>query len=182
VPPATSFCTCSIIAGTAPWKRVAGCERNAASVLFFLVGLARQRQIFEIGSGQRRGCFPPAFRRQIKIRGTNQVSHAAAFVRFFNAGPDFIQFQVQRFGLVENYPRFRKQAEDAAVGARHRSIELPARKNSRARVAHCLLHDLRRSGNAFPRKPRVDRPEQFFRDRRFRQRQSNASSTGFEDR
>ncbi len=27
------------------------------------VGLARHRQIFEIGSGERRGCFPPAFRR-----------------------------------------------------------------------------------------------------------------------
>ena len=116
----------------------------------FRFSFARHRQIFEIGSGERRGFFPPAFRRQIKIGGTNQVPHAAALVRFFNAGPDFVEFLYQRFGLVENHPRVRKQVENAAVGARHRSVELPARKDSGAGVAHGLLHNLRRSRNAFP--------------------------------
>ncbi len=34
-----------------------------------------------------------------------------------------------------------------------------------------MLYNLRRSRNAFPREPRVDGAEQFFRDRRLRQRQ-----------
>ena len=69
--------------------------------------LARHRQIFEVGSGERRGFFAPAFRREIKIGGTNQVPYPAALVRFFNPGPDFVEFLHQRFGLVENHPRFR---------------------------------------------------------------------------
>ncbi len=136
-----------------------------------LSGFARHGQIFEVGSGERRGFFPPAFRRQIQIGRTNQVPHPAALVRFFNASPDFVEFESQRFGFVENYPRVRKQSENAPVRARHRSIELPARKNASARVAHRLLHNLRRSRNAFSREPRVDGAEQFLRDRRFRQRQ-----------
>ncbi len=120
------------------------------SSLVGFVGLARHRQIFKIGSGERRSFFSPAVRRQIKIGGTNQIPDAAALVRFFNTGPDFVEFLRQRLGLVENHPRFRKQVENAAVGARHRSVELPSRKNSGAGVAHRLLHNFRRSRNAFP--------------------------------
>jgi hypothetical protein len=154
------------MAGTAPWKRVRAAKGRPLRFSPF----AHQGQIFEIRPGQRRGFFPPAFRRQVKIRGTNQVPDSAAFVRFFDAGPHFVQLQPSASGS-SRITRFRKQPENAAVGARHRSIELPPRKNARARVAHRLLHNLRRSRNAFPRKPRVDRTEQLFGDRSFRQRQ-----------
>ena len=137
----------------------------------FRLPLARQSQILEVRPRQRRRLFPPTLRRQVKIRRTNQVPDLAPFVRLFNARPNFVQFQRQRFGLIQNHPRVGKQPENAAVGARHRSVKLPPRKNSRARVAHRLLHRFRRSRNAFPRKPRIDRTQQFFGDGSLRQRQ-----------
>jgi len=95
-------------------------------------GLTRHRQIFEVGSRERRRFFPPAFRRQIKIGGADQLPDSTALMRFLNARPNFVQFLRQRFRLVENDPRVWKEPENAAVRARHWSVELPSRKNSSA--------------------------------------------------
>ena len=121
--------------------------------------------------GQACQFLPPVFRRKIQIRRPHQVSHAAAFVRLLDARPDVIELGPQRFQFVGQHQGARQQIENRVIGAGHRRIKLPSRKNGYAAGAHGLLDDFLVAGNALPGETGMHRAQKFFADRSFGQRQ-----------
>ncbi len=63
--------------------------------------IAFDAEVFDIGAGKG-GDFPPEIVwGQIQIFGTDEISYAAAFVGFLDAGPHAIEFLLNRFRLVD---------------------------------------------------------------------------------
>ena len=115
---------------------------------------------------------PPVVRRQIKLVGTHQVAHFAAFMRFGHASPEAVEFLPELVRLVEEDRGAWQQIKQIALGSRHWRVEFPAGENRDPAGAHCGFDNLfrsRRSGThyALARKPRVNRAQQLFVDRRF---------------
>jgi hypothetical protein len=63
--------------------------------------IALDAEVFDIGAGKG-GDFPPEILwGQVQIFGADEISYAAAFVRFLNAGPDAVEFLLDLFRLVD---------------------------------------------------------------------------------
>ena len=132
----------------------------------------RDAQVLDVGSAQGSDFFPPTLGWQIQIFRTNQIPDTAALVHFADARPEAVKLGTQELGFIEQYHGLRQQVENGAVRTRHRSVELPSRKDGHsARTDGGFDHLFRSSRDASAREARVDGAEQPVIDRRFCQRQ-----------
>ena len=69
---------------------------------------------------------------KIQICGADEIADAAAFVGFFDAGPEAVEFGAEQVGFVEQDRGVRQQIEDGAVGSGDGSVELPTGKDGDA--------------------------------------------------
>src|SRR6516225_7526910 len=95
--------------------------------------------MLEVGAGSRRESLPPFGGMKIEIGGTDQVAYTAAFMRFFDARPETVEFLLQRFRFVCENSSLRHQVKETSALARHGSVELPAWKNRHSAGADCAL-------------------------------------------
>src|ERR1700722_19241341 len=126
--------------------------------------------MFDVRPGNRCNLLPPRIRWDIQIGRAYEIAHAAAFVNFFDACPEAVEFGAQSFRLIKQNRSMREQFKDSAVGAGDGRVELPSGENGYSARADGRFDDFLIARDALARKACMNSTEQLVADRSFGQR------------